>query len=254
MIFLFGWEWKSGRMVCARFYRMAQKGNRVQAQTRSNDAASSWVDSVELSWVTLTGPSRYSKTPQTQNLWKSSETWFVCHCSASNSKTKAPKQNHFFFFFFNYYRDMSVSFSSLQLFHQKPLFSVSSLSFSLYYFVFEVMGFCCRAFIGTKGQLGCGQVQILCRSIAVKAGPKRVSFGKECWEALQDGIDKLADAVSLTLGPRGIWVFFISVCFDSFFRLLPLYTVSYSLYTLVIENKKNYFIFYLCLYCWRDQW
>lgn len=41
------------------------------------------------------------------------------------------------------------------------------------------------------------------RSIAVKAGPKRVSFGKECREALQDGTDKLADAVSLTLGPRG---------------------------------------------------
>lgn len=41
------------------------------------------------------------------------------------------------------------------------------------------------------------------RSLAVRAGPKRVSFGRECREALLDGIDKLADAVSLTLGPRG---------------------------------------------------
>lgn len=37
----------------------------------------------------------------------------------------------------------------------------------------------------------------------VRAGPKRVSFGKECREALQSGIDKLADAVSVTIGPRG---------------------------------------------------
>ncbi|KAK9989309.1 hypothetical protein SO802_029548 [Lithocarpus litseifolius] len=42
---------------------------------------------------------------------------------------------------------------------------------------------------------------VACTSYA--HGPKRVSFGKECREALQDGIDKLADAVSLTLGPRG---------------------------------------------------
>lgn len=43
----------------------------------------------------------------------------------------------------------------------------------------------------------------------VRAGPKRVSFGRECRDALQAGIDKLADAVSLTLGPRGILVFII---------------------------------------------
>ncbi|EOX96921.1 TCP-1/cpn60 chaperonin family protein isoform 4, partial [Theobroma cacao] len=33
--------------------------------------------------------------------------------------------------------------------------------------------------------------------------PKRISFGRDCREALQAGIDKLADAVSVTLGPRG---------------------------------------------------
>ncbi|XP_054776263.1 chaperonin 60 subunit alpha 2, chloroplastic-like isoform X2 [Prosopis cineraria] len=37
----------------------------------------------------------------------------------------------------------------------------------------------------------------------VRAGPKRISFDKECRDALQSGIDKLADAVSLTVGPRG---------------------------------------------------
>ncbi|XP_037491984.1 chaperonin 60 subunit alpha 2, chloroplastic [Jatropha curcas] len=39
--------------------------------------------------------------------------------------------------------------------------------------------------------------------LVVRAGPRRISFGKECREALQAGIDKLADAVSLTLGPKG---------------------------------------------------
>lgn len=37
----------------------------------------------------------------------------------------------------------------------------------------------------------------------VSAGPKRILFGEECREALQAGIDKLADAVSLTVGPKG---------------------------------------------------
>ncbi|XP_030550615.1 chaperonin 60 subunit alpha 2, chloroplastic [Rhodamnia argentea] len=40
-------------------------------------------------------------------------------------------------------------------------------------------------------------------NFVVKAGPKKISFGKECREALQSGIDKLADAVSVTIGPRG---------------------------------------------------
>lgn len=42
------------------------------------------------------------------------------------------------------------------------------------------------------------------RNLTVRAGPKRISFGGDCREALQAGIDKLADAVSVTLGPRGI--------------------------------------------------
>jgi chaperonin GroEL (HSP60 family) len=54
--------------------------------------------------------------------------------------------------------------------------------------------------------------------LVVRAGPKKISFGKDCREALQAGIDKLADAVSLTLGPQGklssasfpcfVWIFF----------------------------------------------
>ncbi|KAK0579021.1 hypothetical protein LWI29_019767 [Acer saccharum] len=39
--------------------------------------------------------------------------------------------------------------------------------------------------------------------LVVRAGPKKISYGRECREALQAGIDKLADAVSLTLGPKG---------------------------------------------------
>ena len=37
----------------------------------------------------------------------------------------------------------------------------------------------------------------------LRAGPKKILFGSKCREALQAGIDKLADAVSLTLGPKG---------------------------------------------------
>ncbi|GMI73346.1 embryo defective 3007, chaperonin-60alpha2 [Hibiscus trionum] len=44
---------------------------------------------------------------------------------------------------------------------------------------------------------------VLRKPLVVRAGPKRISFGTDCREALQAGIDKLADAVSVTLGPRG---------------------------------------------------
>ncbi|XP_062012320.1 chaperonin 60 subunit alpha 2, chloroplastic isoform X2 [Rosa rugosa] len=77
---------------------------------------------------------------------------------------------------------MSLSLSSSQLFLYTPLFS----SFS-------------------QKQRVCGfwrKPQAL-RSLVVRAGPKKISFGKECREGLQIGIDKLADVVSLTLGPRG---------------------------------------------------
>ncbi|XP_006365041.1 chaperonin 60 subunit alpha 2, chloroplastic isoform X1 [Solanum tuberosum] len=39
--------------------------------------------------------------------------------------------------------------------------------------------------------------------MVVRAGPKRIAFDKECRKALLSGINKLADAVSVTLGPRG---------------------------------------------------
>lgn len=41
------------------------------------------------------------------------------------------------------------------------------------------------------------------KKFVVRAGPKRISFDKECRESLLAGIDKLADAVSVTLGPKG---------------------------------------------------
>ncbi|XP_042025995.1 chaperonin 60 subunit alpha 2, chloroplastic-like [Salvia splendens] len=39
--------------------------------------------------------------------------------------------------------------------------------------------------------------------LVVKAGPKRIEFDKKCRDALLSGINKLADAVSVTLGPKG---------------------------------------------------
>lgn len=53
------------------------------------------------------------------------------------------------------------------------------------------------------------QSQKMMRKMVVRAGAKKILYGKECREALQAGIDKLADAVSLTLGPKGTWVFFL---------------------------------------------
>lgn len=42
------------------------------------------------------------------------------------------------------------------------------------------------------------------KMMVVRAGPKRIAFDKECREALLSGINKIADAVSVTLGPKGI--------------------------------------------------
>ncbi|KAK9937171.1 hypothetical protein M0R45_013980 [Rubus argutus] len=79
---------------------------------------------------------------------------------------------------------MSLSFLSSQVFLYTPLISVQSSSQKQ-----RVSGFWRKP-------------QAL-RSLEVRAGPKKISFGKECREGLQIGIDKLADAVSLTLGPKG---------------------------------------------------
>ncbi|XP_041026255.1 chaperonin 60 subunit alpha 2, chloroplastic isoform X1 [Juglans microcarpa x Juglans regia] len=76
----------------------------------------------------------------------------------------------------------SQMFVSPSLLPQKPLFS----------------NFC-----RSQRVSGLWRYPLTARNSVVRAGPKRVSFGRECREALQAGIDKLADAVSLTLGPRG---------------------------------------------------
>lgn len=42
------------------------------------------------------------------------------------------------------------------------------------------------------------------KRFAVRAGPKRVYYGAESRRGLLAGINKLADAVSVTLGPKGV--------------------------------------------------
>ncbi|CAN6584473.1 unnamed protein product [Malus baccata var. baccata] len=81
---------------------------------------------------------------------------------------------------------MSISFSSssFQHFFYKPFFSQQS-NFQKQ----QVAGF--------------WRKPESLRRLVVKAGAKKISFGTECRDALQTGIDKLADAVSLTLGPKG---------------------------------------------------
>ena len=62
---------------------------------------------------------------------------------------------------------------------------------------------------GSRRANGLLRKPLIVRSLMVRAGPKRISFGRDCREALQAGIDKLADAVSVTLGPRGTWLFLL---------------------------------------------
>lgn len=52
-----------------------------------------------------------------------------------------------------------------------------------------------------------------------RAGPKRIAFDQECRRGLVAGIDKLADAVAVTLGPRGKAPISHSFCFSFFFSL-----------------------------------
>ncbi|KAM6600783.1 hypothetical protein CsatA_020392 [Cannabis sativa] len=82
---------------------------------------------------------------------------------------------------------MPIAFSYSQLYPQTPLFSLQAQGH------------------GRKQRLSPGFWKNLQRrrTLVLRAGPKRILFGSECREALQAGIDKLADAVSLTLGPKG---------------------------------------------------
>lgn len=79
------------------------------------------------------------------------------------------------------------------------------------------------------------------RKLVVRAGSKKISFGRECRESLQAGIDKLADAVSLTLGPKGIWVFLVfrfsasGCCEFSYSSSLQ----SMYVYSFLTKNKEN---------------
>ncbi|KAJ7969307.1 RuBisCO large subunit-binding protein subunit alpha, chloroplastic [Quillaja saponaria] len=77
---------------------------------------------------------------------------------------------------------MSVSFPTFPVFSQQPIFS---------------------CFIGNQRVSGFWRKPKAVKIFVARAGPKKISFGKECRDGLQAGIDKLADAVSLTLGPKG---------------------------------------------------
>lgn len=51
------------------------------------------------------------------------------------------------------------------------------------------------------------------RRFVVRAAARDIEFGQRSRAAMQAGIDKLADVVGLTLGPRGISLFVICICF-----------------------------------------
>lgn len=52
------------------------------------------------------------------------------------------------------------------------------------------------------------------RRFAVRAAAKDIAFDQSSRAAMQAGIDKLADAVGLTLGPRGITLIIILLCYS----------------------------------------
>ena len=148
-------------------YRMAHKGNRVY-EPKTAPMMQIVHELTQLSWFTLTGPSRCTKTPQAQNLWKSSETCLSLFCF--QFQNQSPKA-----FFFNCYRDMSVSFSSLK----KVLFSVVFFSLSLYVFLFVLFWFWSNGLLlqnlyWNQRATGLWRSTNFVRSIAVKAGPKRI--------------------------------------------------------------------------------
>ena len=59
------------------------------------------------------------------------------------------------------------------------------------------------------------------RRLAVRAAAKDIAFDQKSRAALQSGIDKLADAVGLTLGPRGSLKFStFRVLFDGLYEML----------------------------------
>lgn len=76
-------------------------------------------------------------------------------------------------------------------------------------------------------------VNVKKKPLVVKAGPKRIAFDKECREGLLSGINKLADAVSVTLGPRGVhfllWVVLVFRYFCSFIcRVMFIFVICLS--------------------------
>ncbi|XP_042499067.1 ruBisCO large subunit-binding protein subunit alpha [Macadamia integrifolia] len=78
-----------------------------------------------------------------------------------------------------------------------------SLTFSSTYFFPQRVSFVTK-FSGTKRVNWFLRNQQMGRTFTLRAGPKKISFDRECREALLVGVDKLADAVSVTLGPKGL--------------------------------------------------
>ena len=110
---------------------------------------------------------------------------------------------------------MSISLSTPLFFPQKAFFCVSLSPFHFSVFIslcLKMTQLLLQPLVWKQRVCGIRQNPSLVRDFVVKAGPKRISFGKDCREALQAGIDKLADAVSVTVGPKGIRVlkYFVS--------------------------------------------
>ncbi|XP_072995202.1 ruBisCO large subunit-binding protein subunit alpha [Typha latifolia] len=79
--------------------------------------------------------------------------------------------------------------------------TVSSVSFSSPFF--SPQSFSINRSSKSKRVRLASRIPSLGRSFTVRAGPKRIAFGDDCRRGLLAGMDKLADAVSVTLGPKG---------------------------------------------------
>ncbi|KAJ4981715.1 hypothetical protein NE237_032552 [Protea cynaroides] len=78
-----------------------------------------------------------------------------------------------------------------------------ALTFTSPYFFPQRVSFTTK-FSGTKKVYWFSRNPQMGRCFTLRAGPKRISFDKDCREALLAGVDKLADAVTVTLGPKGL--------------------------------------------------
>jgi hypothetical protein len=79
--------------------------------------------------------------------------------------------------------------------------------------------------------------------LVVRSGAKEILFDQESRSALQAGIDKLADAVGVTLGPRG------NIMPGLFFPIVFWQLIEIDIWEFLILKIFNFIIFNFISFC-----